>query len=74
MAWGKKLLRTEVAWRHVKTGRVYLLVGIAVCSTNGPGEGVRSAVYRRHGGQKLYYREVSEFLDGRFAPLGREEA
>lgn len=50
-------------WRHIKTSNLYVAKGVAVCATNGPGEGVRSVVYwPGHDGGTLYYRELSEFL------------
>lgn len=56
-------------WRHVKTDSLYLVLGVAVCSTNGERDKVeRSVVYWSMTYKALRYREVSEFLDGRFVP------
>lgn len=56
-------------WRHFKGG-TYTVLGIASCSDNGPDEGNRrSVVYFSHKYQELRYREVSQFLDGRFVPV-----
>jgi hypothetical protein len=57
-------------WKHIATGSAYTVVGIAVCSTNGERENEeRSVVYVSHTHGVLRYRELSEFLDGRFAPI-----
>lgn len=54
-------------WRHVKTGGLYVVLGVARCSTNGEREGVeRSVVYVSTTHGHLCYRELSEFLSGRF--------
>jgi hypothetical protein len=48
----------------------YTVLGVATCSTNGDRENVeRSVIYFGHKYQQLRYREVSEFLDGRFKPV-----
>lgn len=62
-------------WRHVKTNSLYIVIGIAQCSTNGEREHKeQSVVYFSLTHQHLCYREVSEFLDGRFEPvLSRDE-
>jgi hypothetical protein len=58
-------------WRHRKTNSFYVVLGVALCSTNGPGEHKeQSVVYMSLTHQHLCYRELSEFLDGRFV---REE-
>jgi hypothetical protein len=54
-------------WRHVATNSLYHVEGIAECSTNGK-EGERAVVYFSMDYQGKRYREVSEFLDGRFVP------
>ncbi len=60
-------------WRHVKTGLHYILIGIAKCATNGERDGKQeSVVYYGLTHQHLYYREIGEFLDGRFQPVERE--
>jgi hypothetical protein len=54
-------------WMHNKTRSLYVVLGIALCSTNGPDEHKRRDVVYfslTHGG--LRTREASEFLDGRF--------
>jgi hypothetical protein len=59
-------------WFHPKTGGTYTVLGLATCSTNGERENVeRSVVYFSHKYQQLRYREVGEFLDGRFKPVPR---
>jgi hypothetical protein len=56
-------------WTHVKTGSTYTVLGIALCSTNGPDENKREdVVYVSHSYQGLRTREINEFLDGRFVP------
>lgn len=68
--------RPLTLWRHVKTDSLYVVLGVARCSTNGDREGVeRSVVYWSLTHQHLCYREASEFLgdgdDGwpRFEPV-----
>jgi hypothetical protein len=57
-------------WFHSKTGGTCTVLGVATCSTNGDRENVeRCVVYFGHKYQQLRYREVSEFLDGRFKPV-----
>lgn len=52
-------------WVHVATGSTYTVIGIAMCSTNErPPE--ESVVYISHDYQELRYRELKEFMDGRF--------
>lgn len=54
-------------WRHLKTGSTYTVLGVAECSTNGPLENTeRAVIYVSHTRQELWYRELSEFMDGRF--------
>jgi hypothetical protein len=61
-------------WRHVETGSLYVVVGLALCSTNGPRDRVeRSVVYHSLTYEGLRYREMDEFLDGRFVPVPRAE-
>ncbi len=68
--YGEHLLTPLSQWLHHKTGGKYIVVGIAECSTNGPREHAeRSVVYWSCERQALRYREVSEFLDGRFVLL-----
>lgn len=59
-------------WRHVKTGSTYTVLGVALCSTNDrPPE--ESVVYVSHTYQAMRYRELSEFMDGRFVLLTKKE-
>jgi hypothetical protein len=54
-------------WRHPKTDSLYFVLGVGTCSTNGPREGVeRSVIYWSFRRRRWRYRELSEFLDGRF--------
>lgn len=65
-------LRPWTTWRHVATDSLYTIIGVATCSTNGDREGTeRSVVYLSHEKQILHYREISEFLDGRFEKAGQ---
>ena len=62
-------LRDNPVWRHVASDSLYHVLGVAKCSTNGERDGKeQSVVYFSMGYQSLRYREVSEFLDGRFVP------
>ncbi len=56
-------------WKHPKTGGYYKVLFVAICSTNIT-NGQRSVVYHNVNPLKpeVYYREISEFLDGRFVP------
>ncbi len=57
-------------WRHVASGGLYVVMGVARCSTNGDREGVeQSVVYWSVARRHLNYREAGEFLDGRFVPV-----
>jgi hypothetical protein len=57
-------------WRHVPDGACYLVLGIGLCSSNGPREHLEeSVIYVSLSYQKLRYRVVDEFLDGRFEPV-----
>lgn len=68
--YGKHLLTPLSEWKHVATGGVYIVIGLAMCSTNGPREHAEeSVVYWSKHYQALRYREAAEFLDGRFVPL-----
>jgi hypothetical protein len=59
--------RPWTTWRHLKTNSTYTILGVATCSTNGEREGREmSVVYLSHERQVLHYREISEFMDGRF--------
>lgn len=56
-------------WTHVKSDSRYTIIGTAICSTNGEREHTEeSVVYVSHGYEGLRYREINEFLDGRFKP------
>lgn len=56
-------------WYHLGTDSEYTVLGIALCSTNGEREHKEeSVVYISHSFAGLRYREVNEFLDGRFVP------
>lgn len=62
-------VRKHPVWKHVASGVLYPVLGVAECSTNGEREHKeRSVVYFSLKYQRLCYREVSQFLDGRFAP------
>lgn len=54
-------------WVHAKGG-VYVVLGVATCSTNTGGrDGLeRSVIYQSLTYGELRYRELSEFMDGRF--------
>ncbi len=60
-------LQPLTPWLHVKTGHLYVVLGVGVCGTNDDRNGERAVVYHRDG--SLYYRDVAEFLDGRFVPI-----
>lgn len=65
-------LPANPVWRHVKTGGLYHVLGVARCSTNGERDGKEgSVIYFGVSSQTLFYREVGEFLDGRFVPEPR---
>lgn len=56
-------------WRNIKGSSLYTVVGVSVCSTNGPREGVeRVVVYISHTYQKLRHRDLAEFLE-KFVPV-----
>jgi hypothetical protein len=70
MKYNKELLKPLSEWRHIRTGGTYTVIGLALCSTNDPRElKEESVVYWSQTYRALRYREVSEFLDGRFYPL-----
>mgnify|MGYP001573324367 CR=1 FL=1 len=59
-------------WRHVATNSTYVALGIGMCSTNGEREHKEeSVIYYSTTHNHLCYREVSEFLDGRFIKLSK---
>jgi hypothetical protein len=56
-------------WRHAATGGLYVVLGVGLCGTNGTGEHrEKSVIYWSPQHRHWCYREVSEFLDGRFMP------
>lgn len=56
-------------WRHHKGG-LYIVVGVATCSTNGERDGrERSVIYHSTVHGHLRYRELTEFMDGRFTEV-----
>jgi hypothetical protein len=70
MAYTEADVRPLGLWRHVKTNSLYIVLSVGRCSTNGPREGVeRSVVYWSLTHKHLCYRDVGEFLDGRFCPV-----
>lgn len=74
---GAKKRRPEpfTTWRHLATDSLYVVLGIALCSTNGPGEHEAEAVvYFSMGRERLHYRALEEFMDGRFRPEGAAAA
>ena len=72
-AYGRHLLTPLSEWRHEKTGSTYTVIGVALCSTNGPGEHtIESVVYWSKAHQALRYRLLYEFLDSRFVPLNAD--
>lgn len=70
-------------WRHYR-GSIYMSIGIARESTNGPNDGRPTVVYQTQAGAvtdtkagrapqtELRTREAGEFLDGRFRPMAGE--
>jgi hypothetical protein len=68
----ENLLTPLSTWRHVATDSTYTVLGVAACSTNGR-DGETSVVYCSHTYQGLRYREVGEFLDGRFEPVAKKD-
>lgn len=66
----RELLTPFSTWLHEATRSTYTVIGVALCSTNGPGEHeAESVVYVSHTHGGLCYRLLSEFLDGRFTPV-----
>lgn len=62
------LLQPYTVWVHKKTRSLYLVLGVARCSTNGR-EAEESVRYWSFAYKAERYREVGEFLDGRFEPV-----
>lgn len=60
-------LEQHKVWTH-KKGGLYIVQGVVECSSNGR-EAERSVLYFSVTYQQWKYREVSEFLDGRFTPV-----
>ncbi len=61
-------------WKHLKTNSLYLVFGEAICSTNGERDGKeKSVLYYSVTAQKWFYRESSEFYDGRFVKVEAPE-
>lgn len=58
-------------WRH-KKGGLYICLGVFEDSTNG-NEDVPYVTYWSQSHKHLRIRKASEFLDGRFTPLGTTE-
>jgi hypothetical protein len=57
-------------WYHPKTDSHYVVLGVGTCSTNGEREGVeRSVFYFSLSKREFCYREVGEFMDGRFVEV-----
>jgi hypothetical protein len=70
MSYNEQDLIRYAYWKHPKTGGFYKVLFVATCSTNGERDNKeRSIVYSNilipH---NIRYREISEFLDGRFVP------
>lgn len=56
-------------WRHVASDSLYVFIGVGMCSTNGERDHVEeSVIYVSITHQHLCYREIGQFLDGRFEP------
>jgi hypothetical protein len=67
--YGRHELVPFSTWYHRGSNSFYTVIGIALCSTNGPDEHKAEAVvYVSHTHQGLRYREIKEFLSGRFVP------
>jgi hypothetical protein len=61
-------------WKHVKTGGLYHVICVATCSTNGERDmKEKSVLYFSMKSGRYFYRELSEFLDGRFEPMPKEK-
>jgi len=73
MRYGRTILKPFSTWKHVGTNSFYTVIGIGLCSTNGEREHKEeSVIYISHTHQHLCYREINEFLDGRFTPFSQE--
>lgn len=65
------MVKSVERYKHIKRGTVYEVVGRAelqVATFVRPGEGHVLVVYRGDDG-KLWAREESEFMDGRFSAI-----
>ena len=69
MAYPESMLVPGSRWFHAGSDGHYTVSMVATCSTNGDREGVeRSVVYWSDLHGQPRYREIGEFLDGRFVP------
>jgi hypothetical protein len=67
----ESILKPMSRWYHPRTDSYYTVICVGKCSTNGPDENKRrDVVYWSDTMQEHKTREISEFLDGRFVPLG----
>jgi len=65
----EKDLKPYSVWHHLKSGGLYVVLGIATCSTNGSEASAPVVVYWSTTYKHLCYRDQHEFLDGRFKPV-----
>lgn len=69
-AYPESMLKPLSEWHHIATNSYHLVIGIGRCSTNGPNVNKeRCVIYWSETLRELRYREINEFLDGRFEPL-----
>jgi hypothetical protein len=62
--------KPHTTWRHLKTDSLYVVLGVALCSTNGAlAQGEKAVVYYSVDRQRLHYRALTEFMDGRFVEV-----
>jgi hypothetical protein len=72
MPYSEFKLKPMSLWKH-RDGGLYIVLGVGLCSTNGDREHKeRSVIYWSDHHGHLCYREISEFLDGRFRPIETE--
>lgn len=70
MSYPEHMVTQYSVWHHVKTSSLYVVLGVATQSTNGPGEHkARAVIYYSLSHGHLCYRDTVEFLDGRFCPI-----
>lgn len=53
-------------YRHKPTGNVYVVLGEALCTTNGPNDGQLLVIYAKHPArydEHTFAREKTEFLE-----------